>query len=131
MPEVAQWISLYSMSSFHSNVCLLNIPSSQIACDDTGPERTLKELTRGHGGTCGSAYIDSNLRQLLFRKLGDCVNDLPACTIENVMEEFTEKVKVCDAVLVQHVSNRARAYMCKKSPTSTEPVISTFKSRRC
>ncbi|ORY96856.1 hypothetical protein BCR43DRAFT_458719 [Syncephalastrum racemosum] len=65
----------------------------QIACDNTGSDRTLKELTRGHGGTCGSAYIDSNLRQLLYRKLGDCVNELPACTIENVMEEFTEKVK--------------------------------------
>ena len=68
------------------------IKKSQI--DKSGETRSLKEVTRGCGGTCGSAYIDNNMRQWLLNRLGEYADQISTCTLENVMESFTEKIKV-------------------------------------
>ncbi|KAI8148535.1 hypothetical protein BJV82DRAFT_592445 [Fennellomyces sp. T-0311] len=59
----------------------------------TENSRTLKEITRGSGGTCGSAYIDNNMRQWLLDRLGSHQGQVSTCTLENIMECFTEKIK--------------------------------------
>ncbi|CEP12097.1 hypothetical protein [Parasitella parasitica] len=57
--------------------------------DDT-PPRSLKEVTRGHGGMCGSAFIDQNMRKLLLSKL---TGDMPTCVFEMMMDNFIQFVK--------------------------------------
>ncbi|KAI7847157.1 hypothetical protein BDC45DRAFT_527034 [Circinella umbellata] len=61
--------------------------------DKSGETRSLKEVTRGSGGTCGSAYIDNNMRQWFLNRLGEYADQVSTCTLENVMEVFTEKIK--------------------------------------
>jgi hypothetical protein len=65
--------------------------------DATAP-RTLREVTRGHGGMCGSAFIDQNMRTLLKSKLkSNCYNGeeaMPSCMFEMIMDTFIERVKV-------------------------------------
>ncbi|KAI8372829.1 uncharacterized protein BYT42DRAFT_578166 [Radiomyces spectabilis] len=61
--------------------------------DDTSDERTLHELTKGHGGLCGSAYIDLRMCELLKNKFGDHADDMPLCTLEMIMDTFVEKIK--------------------------------------
>ncbi|KAM3582850.1 hypothetical protein VKS41_004615 [Umbelopsis sp. WA50703] len=60
--------------------------------DPTNP-RTLKELTNGHGGLCGSVYIDENMRRLLRSKLRRYIRSIPACAMEMMMDEFVQTVK--------------------------------------
>ncbi|KAI9490489.1 hypothetical protein BDB00DRAFT_837393 [Zychaea mexicana] len=61
--------------------------------DKSGETRSLKEITRGSGGTCGSAYIDNNMRQWLLDRLGSYAEHVSTCTLENIMESFVEKIK--------------------------------------
>ncbi|KAI8646927.1 hypothetical protein BD408DRAFT_379752 [Parasitella parasitica] len=49
------------------------------------PPRSLKEITRGHGGMCGSAFIDQNMRKLLQSKL---IGEMPTCFFEMMMDNF-------------------------------------------
>ncbi|KAI9280735.1 hypothetical protein BY458DRAFT_500210 [Sporodiniella umbellata] len=61
--------------------------------EDETPPRTLREVTKGHGGTCGSAFIDQNMRRLLTLVLGDTGKDMPVCVFESMMDTFIEKIK--------------------------------------
>ncbi|KAL7310416.1 hypothetical protein PS15m_009919 [Mucor circinelloides] len=58
--------------------------------EDVTPPRTLKEVTRGHGGMCGSAFIDQNMRKLLRSKL---LGEMPVCMFEMMMDNFIQFVK--------------------------------------
>ncbi|KAG2179930.1 hypothetical protein INT43_003717, partial [Umbelopsis isabellina] len=60
--------------------------------DSTRP-RTLKELTSGHGGLCGSVYIDENMRKLLRSKLRRYLKSIPACALEQMMDQFVQMIK--------------------------------------
>lgn len=59
--------------------------------EDVTPPRTLREVTRGHGGMCGSAFIDQNMRLLLQSKFEQ---QMPTCMFEQIMDTFTERIKV-------------------------------------
>ncbi|KAG0167983.1 Heat shock 70 kDa protein 12A [Apophysomyces sp. BC1015] len=61
--------------------------------EQQGDRRTLNELTKGHGGMCGSAHIDNNMRKLLNKTFGSCIETMPSCTLEMIMETFVEKIK--------------------------------------
>lgn len=61
--------------------------------EDVTPPRTLREVTRGHGGMCGSAFIDQNMRKLLKSKLIPH-QKMPSCMSEMIMEIFIERIKV-------------------------------------
>ncbi|KAI9320171.1 hypothetical protein BX666DRAFT_1920028 [Dichotomocladium elegans] len=56
-------------------------------------EKRLHEITRGCGGTCGSAYIDNNMRRLVLEKIGLEEDQISSCAFENVMDVFTDKIK--------------------------------------
>ncbi|KAH8556812.1 hypothetical protein BGW37DRAFT_474327 [Umbelopsis sp. PMI_123] len=60
---------------------------------DPTQTRTLKELTRGHGGLCGGAYIDENMRKLLRSKLKRYIKSIPPCAFEMMMDEFVQTIK--------------------------------------
>lgn len=68
--------------------------------EDVGSRRTLKEVTRGHGGMCGSAFIDENMRKLLQSKLkrntmyDDESDTIPLCMFEIIMDTFVSQIKV-------------------------------------
>lgn len=60
--------------------------------NDTGTERSLKEVTKGSGDTCGSTFLDKNMEQLIrdrFKHFGD-VNTR---AMEQMMTVFVEKIK--------------------------------------
>jgi hypothetical protein len=67
---------------------------SEIEKLDPTQTRTLKELTRGHGGLCGGAYIDENMRKLLRSKLKRYIKSIPPCAFEMMMDEFVQTIKV-------------------------------------
>lgn len=55
--------------------------------------RTLKEVTNGHGGSCGSAFLDVNMREYIkakFSHLGS-INDT---AMEHIMDTFVNIIKV-------------------------------------
>lgn len=82
-------------------VCLSDLRHhSQV--ERSSSERKLKEITRGSGGMCGSAYIDNNLRELLIQKMGEHAGKISPCTMENVMQEFTEQIKVRNAIPITY-----------------------------
>ena len=60
--------------------------------EDSTPPRTLREVTRGQGGMCGSAFIDQNMRKLLKSKLNQH-GKIPSCMFEMMMDVFIEKIK--------------------------------------
>lgn len=62
--------------------------------EDVQSSRTLREVTKGHGGACGSAFIDQNMRHLLESKLGNDAKKMPACVFEIMMDTFVENIKV-------------------------------------
>jgi molecular chaperone DnaK (HSP70) len=59
----------------------------------TSAGRRLSEVTKGHGGMCGSMFIDKKLEQLLVRKFGNRLSKLPNNFITNIVEEFAYKNK--------------------------------------
>ncbi|RUP51244.1 hypothetical protein BC936DRAFT_149272 [Jimgerdemannia flammicorona] len=61
--------------------------------EDTSAGRTLKEVTSGHGGACGSVFLDNNMRRLLAYKFRDYMAQIPACAFESMMDSFVETVK--------------------------------------
>ncbi|OZJ06414.1 hypothetical protein BZG36_00543 [Bifiguratus adelaidae] len=58
-----------------------------------GKNRTLKEVTKGHGGSCGSGFLDERMRDFLKRKLQYHVGRIPESAFENVMENFVDLIK--------------------------------------
>lgn len=60
--------------------------------EDSTPPRTLREVTRGNGAMCGSAFVDQNMKKLIRSKLSS--EDMPSCMFEMMMDTFIEKVKV-------------------------------------
>ncbi|CAO3643030.1 unnamed protein product [Cunninghamella echinulata] len=65
----------------------------QVHQPDASKTRTLKEVTSGYGGICGSSDIDKNLRKLLLDKIGPEGELIPQCTLEMIMETFIEYIK--------------------------------------
>lgn len=72
-----------------------------------GGEKSLEEITSASGGSCGSSFIDSNMRALLMDKLGLPADIASSCVVENMMDTFTEKIKVVSSLQwsVSHVIN--------------------------
>lgn len=62
--------------------------------EDSTPPRTLREVTRGNGAMCGSAFIDQNMKKLIWSKL--LSKDMPSCMFEMMMDTFIERMKVSD-----------------------------------
>lgn len=60
--------------------------------EDSTPPRTLREVTRGNGAMCGSAFIDQNMTKLIQSKLQS--KDMPSCMFEMMMDTFIERMKV-------------------------------------
>jgi hypothetical protein len=61
---------------------------------DAVQKRTLKEVAQGHGGMCGSAFIDQNMRNLIKSRLQSFADDMPTCMFEMIMDTFIERIKV-------------------------------------
>lgn len=59
-----------------------------------GEEKSLEEITSASGGSCGSSFIDSNMRALLMEKLKLPADVASSCAVETMMDTFTEKIKV-------------------------------------
>ncbi|KAG2235179.1 hypothetical protein BDF21DRAFT_425285 [Thamnidium elegans] len=57
-----------------------------------GERRTLKEVTNGHGGSCGSGFLDLRMREYLKRKFSHyhTIND---SAMELIMDTFVNVVK--------------------------------------
>ncbi|ORX58250.1 hypothetical protein DM01DRAFT_1333909 [Hesseltinella vesiculosa] len=57
-----------------------------------GQKRTLKEVTNGHGGSCGSAFLDVNMREYIKRKFSHLgsINDT---AMEHIMDTFVNIIK--------------------------------------
>ncbi|KAL1923420.1 uncharacterized protein VTP21DRAFT_8400 [Calcarisporiella thermophila] len=54
--------------------------------------RSLKEITKGHGSSCGSTFLDENMRRLLESKLAR-LGRLPTMVFEQLMQRFVDDVK--------------------------------------
>lgn len=57
-----------------------------------GERRTLKEVTNGHGGSCGSGFLDLRMREYLKRKFSHyhTIND---SAMELIMDTFVNVIK--------------------------------------
>ncbi|CAO3680468.1 unnamed protein product [Rhizopus microsporus] len=57
-----------------------------------GEKRTLKEVTNGHGGSCGSGFLDLRMREYLKRKFSHyhTIND---SAMELIMDTFINVIK--------------------------------------
>ncbi|KAI8364738.1 uncharacterized protein BYT42DRAFT_590213 [Radiomyces spectabilis] len=57
-----------------------------------GGKRTLKEVTNGHGGSCGSGFLDMRMRDYIKRKFAHLgsIND---SALEHIMDNFVNIIK--------------------------------------
>ncbi|KAG2233575.1 hypothetical protein INT48_009362 [Thamnidium elegans] len=62
--------------------------------DENGPskKRTLKEVTNGHGATCGSGFLDSRMRAYITRKFAH-IGPVNESAMEHIMETFINIIK--------------------------------------
>ncbi|KAF8935314.1 hypothetical protein BGZ52_012872 [Haplosporangium bisporale] len=58
-----------------------------------GQARHLKEVTRGHGASCGSVFLDANMERLLERKFKRYRRGIKACGWASLMDTFVDMVK--------------------------------------
>lgn len=58
-----------------------------------GGGRTLKEVTKGHGGSCGSGFLDEKMRALLQKKFRYHVGNIPESAFETIMDNFVDLIK--------------------------------------
>lgn len=58
-----------------------------------GQARHLKEVTRGHGASCGSVFLDANMERLLERKFRRYRRGIKACGWASLMDTFVDMVK--------------------------------------
>ncbi|KAF9087777.1 Heat shock 70 kDa protein 12A [Mortierella sp. AM989] len=67
--------------------------------------RRLSEVTKGHGASCGSMFIDLNLKNLLIKKFGIQAAKLPKNIIPSLVETFAYQVKPqFDGIEDQHLA---------------------------
>ncbi|CAO3635206.1 unnamed protein product [Mucor fragilis] len=61
--------------------------------NETSPgKRTLKEVTNGHGATCGSGFLDSRMRDYITRKFAH-IGPINDSAMEHIMETFVNIIK--------------------------------------
>ncbi|KAF9290578.1 hypothetical protein BGZ68_006688 [Mortierella alpina] len=58
-----------------------------------GKSRHLREVTRGHGASCGSVFLDANMERLLERKFRRYRKGIKACGWASLMDTFVDMVK--------------------------------------
>ncbi|KAF9934468.1 hypothetical protein FBU30_001961 [Linnemannia zychae] len=58
-----------------------------------GQPRHLREVTRGHGASCGSVFLDANMERLLERKFKRYRRGIKACGWASLMDTFVDMVK--------------------------------------
>ncbi|KAG0327425.1 hypothetical protein BGZ99_007645 [Dissophora globulifera] len=58
-----------------------------------GQPRHLREVTRGHGASCGSVFLDANMENLLERKFRRYRRGIKACGWASLMDTFVDMVK--------------------------------------
>lgn len=58
-----------------------------------GIRRTLREVTKGHGATCGSGFLDSKMRDYMTRKFAH-IGPINDSAMEHIMETFINIIKV-------------------------------------
>lgn len=68
-----------------------------------GGPRTLKEVTKGHGGSCGSTFLDEKMRTLLRRKFWAHIAKIPETAFEMIMDNFVDLIKVSEIIGVRVV----------------------------
>ncbi|OAD68638.1 hypothetical protein PHYBLDRAFT_150234 [Phycomyces blakesleeanus NRRL 1555(-)] len=60
---------------------------------DANGNRRFKESTKGTGKSCGSMFIDKNMKKLLKMKLKKVVTTIPAKAMDTMMEHFIDIIK--------------------------------------
>ncbi|KAK5805635.1 hypothetical protein F5H01DRAFT_283208 [Linnemannia elongata] len=55
--------------------------------------RRLSEVTKGHSASCGSVFLDRQMRRLLEKKFGHDAANLPANIIPNLVDAFADSIK--------------------------------------
>lgn len=55
--------------------------------------RKLKEVTRGHGQSCGSVFLDKNMKELLRSKFKLHTQVVPESALSSMMDEFIDLIK--------------------------------------
>ncbi|KAF8926477.1 hypothetical protein BGZ58_011157 [Dissophora ornata] len=55
--------------------------------------RSLSEVTKGHGASCGSMFIDMNFRNLLIKKFEKRSAKVPTSVISDLVKTFTYQLK--------------------------------------
>ncbi|KAG0165273.1 hypothetical protein DFQ30_008693 [Apophysomyces sp. BC1015] len=60
---------------------------------DSRGNRQFRESTKGMGKSCGSAFVDKNMRKLLKSKLRKVVREIPPAALETMMEHFIDNMK--------------------------------------
>ncbi|KAG0084755.1 hypothetical protein BGZ93_001073 [Podila epicladia] len=58
----------------------------------TSAGRRLSEVTKGHGASCGSVFLDRHMRRLLEEKFGRHAANFPANIIPNLVDTFADDV---------------------------------------
>lgn len=53
----------------------------------------MKEVTNGHGATCGSGFLDSRMRDYITRKFAH-IGPINDSAMEHIMETFVNIIKV-------------------------------------
>ncbi|RUP21540.1 hypothetical protein BC936DRAFT_139176 [Jimgerdemannia flammicorona] len=61
--------------------------------ESTAKNRKLKEVTRGHGQSCGSVFLDKNMRELLKTKFSQHTQEVPEAALAAMMDEFIDLIK--------------------------------------
>ncbi|KAF9583237.1 hypothetical protein BGW38_009958 [Lunasporangiospora selenospora] len=61
--------------------------------NETTAGRKLSEVTRGHGGTCGSIFVDQNLKDLLVKKFRRQGVTLPDKVLSKMVDRFADEIK--------------------------------------
>ncbi|KAF9366694.1 MAG: hypothetical protein J3Q66DRAFT_322754 [Benniella sp.] len=59
----------------------------------TSAGRRLSEVTKGHGASCGSVFLDRHMRRLLEEKFGHHAANFPANIIPNLVDTFADVIK--------------------------------------
>ncbi|KAF9437619.1 Heat shock 70 kDa protein 12A [Entomortierella beljakovae] len=61
--------------------------------DSANGARQLSEVTKGHGASCGSMFIDLNLGNLLLKKFGQYASSFPKTIIPTLVDTFAYQLK--------------------------------------
>ncbi|OZJ04227.1 hypothetical protein BZG36_02962 [Bifiguratus adelaidae] len=61
--------------------------------DGEGQRRSLKEITKGAGESCGSVFLDERFRDMLKRKFGDQFSNISQSAMDNMLDQFINQIK--------------------------------------